>query len=69
MVPLNYRVCSLCAGLDQCLVKVSWLRELLSVFCWVEMDLFSLECSELSCSEFWGVYGFAMALGIPSFNV
>ena len=33
------------------------------------MNLFSLECSELSCSEFGGVYGFAMALGSPSFNV
>ena len=25
---------------------------------WVELDLFSLECNEVSCSEFWGVYGF-----------
>ena len=23
----------------------------------------------MSSSEFWGVYGFGMALGIPSFNV
>ena len=39
-------------GLDECLVKVSWLRKLALVFWWVELDLFSLECSELSSSEF-----------------
>jgi len=37
------------------LVKVSWLGELASVFWWVELDHFSLECSEVSSSEFWGV--------------
>ena len=50
-------------GLDEWLVKVSWLGELASVFWWVELDLFSLECSEVSSSEFWGVYWFGMALG------
>ena len=30
---------------------------------WVQLGLFSLECSELSSCEFWGVYGFGMALG------
>ena len=25
----------------------------MSVFCWVELDLFSLECNEVSSSEFW----------------
>ena len=39
------------------------------MFWWVELDVFSLECSEVSSSEFWGVYGFSMALGSPSFNV
>ena len=28
---------------------------LLSVFWWVELDFFSLECNEVSSSEFWGV--------------
>ena len=28
----------------------------------------SLECSEVSSSEFWGVYGFGMALGSLSLN-
>ena len=30
--------------------------------------LFSLKCSEVSSSEFWGVCGFGMVLGILSFN-
>ena len=50
------------------LAKVSWLGELASVFWWVELDLFSLECNEVSSSEFWGIYGFGMALGSLSFN-
>ena len=32
------------------------------------MDLFSLTCSEVSSTEFWGVYGFGMALNSLSFN-
>ena len=68
MVPLNCGVCSLWIGLDQWLFKVSWLGELMSVFWWVELDLFSLECNEVSSSEFLGVYGFGMALGSLSFN-
>ena len=39
------------------------------MFWWVELGLFSLECNEVSDSELWGVYGFGMALGRPSFNV
>ena len=35
---------------------------------WVELDLFSLKCNEVSSSEFWGVYGFGMALGSLCFN-
>ena len=50
------------------LVKVSWLGEFASVFWWVELDLFSLKCNEGSSSEFWGVYGFGMALGSLYFN-
>ena len=48
---------------------VAWLGELLSVFWWVELDLFSLECNEVYSSEFGGVYGFGMAVGSLSFNV
>ena len=39
-------------GVDQFLVKVSWLGKLVSVFWWVELDLLSLECKEVSSSEF-----------------
>ena len=49
-------------------MKVSWLGELASVLCWVELDLFSLEGNEVSSIEFWGVYGFGMALGSLYFN-
>ena len=38
-------------------VKVFWLEKLASVFWWVELDLFSLECNEVASSEFWGVMG------------
>ena len=55
-------------GLDLWLVKVSWLREIESVFWWVELDLFPLECKEVSSSEFWGVYGLGMALGSLYFH-
>ena len=55
-------------GLDEWLAKVSWLGKLVSVFCWVELDLFSLKCSEVSSSEFWGIYEFGMDLGSLSFN-
>ena len=40
-------------GLDEFPVKVFWLGKLESVFWWVELDRFSLECSEVSSSEFW----------------
>ena len=33
------------------------------MFWWVELDLFSLECNEMSSSEFQDVYGFSLALG------
>ena len=55
-------------GLYRWLVKVSSLGKLVSVFLWVEMDLFSLECNEVSSSEFWGIYEFGMDLGSLSFN-
>ena len=56
-------------GLDRWLVKVSWLWELASVFWWAKLGLFSMEGNEVSSNEFWGVYGFGMALGSPSFIV
>ena len=34
------------------LSKVSWLGKLVSVFWWVELDFFSLECNEVSSNEF-----------------
>jgi len=40
------------SGVDEWLVKVSWFGKLVSVFWWVELDLFSLECNEVSSSEF-----------------
>ena len=45
-------VSSLWVGLDRWLVKVSWLGKLVSLFWWVELDFFSLECSEVSSNEF-----------------
>ena len=44
-------VSSLWVELDGWLVKVSWLGKLVSVFWWVELDFFSLECSEVSSNE------------------
>ena len=38
-------------------------RELASVFWWVLLDFFSLECNEVSSSQFWDVYGFGVTLG------
>ena len=38
-------------GLDGWLVKVSWLGKLVSVFWWVELDFFSLECNEVMSYE------------------
>ena len=56
-------VSSLCVGLYRLLVKVSWLGKLVSVFWWVELYFFSLECNEVSSNELWDVYGFGVTLG------
>ena len=40
-------------GLDDWLVKVSWLGKLVSVFWCMELEFFSLECNRVSSSEFW----------------
>ena len=54
---------SLRVGLYQWLVKVSWLGKLVSVFWWVELEFFSLECSEVSSNELWDVNSFGVNLG------
>ena len=41
----------------------------MSMFWWVEPDVISLMCSEVSSGEFGNVYGFGMALDSPSFNI
>ena len=63
MVPLYCGGSSLWVGLDEWLVKVSWLGKLTLVFWWGELDLFSLECNEVSSSEFCGVSGFGVTFG------
>ena len=68
MVLLYCGVFSQWVGLDWWLVKISWLGELVSLFWWMGLDLFFLEYNEVSSNEFWGVYGFGMALGNLSFN-
>ena len=52
VVPLYCGGSFLPVGLDEWLVKVSWLGKLVSVFWWLELDLLSLECNEVSSSEF-----------------
>ena len=39
-------------GLDDWLVKVSWFGKFASVFWWVELYFFSLECNGVSSNEF-----------------
>lgn len=56
-------------GLDQRLVRVSWLGGLVPVFQWMELDFVSLRGSGVSGSVSGGVYGFGMALGSQSSNV
>ena len=63
LVPFYCGGSSLWVGLDEWLVKISWLGNLVSVFWCVELDFFCLECNEVSSSEFWDVYGFGVTLG------
>ena len=58
-----FRGASLWMGLDGWPIKVSWLGNLVSVFWWVELDLFSLKCNGVSSSEFLSVYGFGVTFG------
>ena len=48
---LYYGVSLLWVGLYGWIVKVSWLGKLVSMFWWVELDFFSLECNEVSSNE------------------
>ena len=50
-------------GMYGWIVKVSWLGKLVSVFWWVELDFFSLECNEVSSNELTDVNGFGVTLG------
>ena len=43
--------------------KVSWLGKLVLVFWWVKLDLFSLECNEVSSNVLRDVSGFEVTLG------
>ena len=52
MVPLYCGGSSVQVGLDEWLVKVSWLGKRALAFWWVELDFFSPECNEVSSSEF-----------------
>ena len=49
--------------MNRWLVKVSWLGNLVSVFWWVELDFFSLECNEVSSNKLGDVNGFGVTLG------
>jgi len=51
VVPVYCGVSSLWVGLDMWLVKVSWLGKLVLVFWCVELDFFSLECTEVASNE------------------
>ena len=51
VVPVYYGGSLLWVELYRQLVKVSWLGKLVSVFWWVELDFFSLECNEVSSNE------------------
>ena len=68
VVPVYCGGSSLWVGLDEWLVKVSWLGKLELVFWWLELGLLSLECKEVSSCGFWGVYGFGMPLDSLYFN-
>ena len=59
---LYCRVYSLWVGLYGWLVKVSWLGKLVSMFWWVELNFFSLECNEVSSNELRDVNRFGVTL-------
>ena len=52
MVPFYCGGVTQWVGLDNWLVKVSWLGKLASVFWCMELDFFSLDCNVLPSNEF-----------------
>ena len=62
MVPLYLGGSLLWVEFDGWLFKVSWLGKFVSVFWWVELDFFSLECNDVSSNELWDVNGFGVTL-------
>ena len=50
-------------GLDQYIVKVSWLGGLVILLWWLELDFASVESCAMPSSVFWGIYRLGMALG------
>ena len=68
VIPFICGFFSLWVGLDPWLVNVSWLGELVSVFWWVELYLFSLECNEVSSRLFWGFCWAWYGRGQPIFQ-
>ena len=63
MVPLYCGGSSLSVGLDEWLVKVSWLGWLALVFWWVELDFFSLDAMKCPVVSFEMSYGFGVTSG------
>ena len=59
--PVNYST-----GL--CIAYSLQLGKLASLFWWVELYLFSLECNEVSSSGLWGIYGCGVTFGRLYFN-
>ena len=51
LISLYCGISSLWVGLYGWLVKFSWLGKLVSVFWWVELGFFSLECNEVFSNE------------------
>ena len=68
-VLLNFGVCPLWIGLDQCLVKVSWLGGIVPIFWWIKLNFISLKDSAMSSSVFCSAYEFGMASGSLSARV
>ena len=60
---LYCEVSSLVGGVYGWLVNVSWLGKLVSLFWWVELAFFFLECNEVSSNEIWDVSAFGVTLG------
>lgn len=60
--------CGVCPHVDSCLMKVSWLGELVHVFWWMELDLFFLKGGAMLNGMFWGACVFGITLCSLSAN-